>query len=257
MNIAKCQSLLALTVLLLLGSTHTLRAQGRSIPVSSEVKEEEQHDVPEQLPEGQKYRYGLWHGLSLSTDMLDPALRLVTMGHASYEVQAMLDLHHRFFPMATFGMGMANKESDNGLDYGTTSAQELRFKSSLAPFGKLGIAYGFDYNSTRPHDYYMAFFRYGIATNKADITNLYYANDNWGAMGPVAILDQRYVTQWVELGGMIKVQIAGPVSLGWDLYLKVKVAQSGTTLGKPYFVPGYGTSKAPFGFSFRLYYDIF
>ena len=76
-------------------------------------------------------------------------------------------------------------------------------------------------------------------------------------MGPISISDQEYTTQWVEVGGIIKVQIVKHISLGWDLYLKVKVSQSGTHYGKPYFVPGYGTNKSFLGFSFRLYYDIF
>ena len=256
MNQAKQIIVLALTSFLLTTNSHLL-AQGRSIPVSSEVKAEEQKELPIELPDGQKYRYRLFNGLNVSVDILDPVLHAFAFEHASYEAQIMADLHHRFFPMASFGMGIADETSDNGLEFGTGSKQEFTFKSDLAPFGKVGFAYNFDYNSTRPQDYYLAFLRYGIAYNKADITNLYYADELWGAMGPIYISDQEYTTQWVEVGGIIKVQIVKHISLGWDLYLKVKVSQSGTHYGKPYFVPGYGTNKSFLGFSFRLYYDIF
>jgi len=247
----------AFTSLLLMTSGPELLAQGRSIPVSSDVKAEELEDIPAELPEGQKYRYKFFNGLNVSVDVLDPVLHTFAQGHASYEAQVMADFHHRFFPMASFGMGMADETSDNGLEYGTGAKQELTFKSNLAPFGKIGFAYNYDYNSTNPEDLYLAFFRYGIAFNKADISNLYYADELWGALGPIEISDQEYTTQWLELGGMIKVQIVKHISLGWDLYFKFKISQSGTDYGTPYFVPGYGTNKSHLGFSFRLYYDIF
>ena len=162
---------MALTGLLFLSSSSALLAQGRSIPVSSEVKAEEQKELPIELPEGQKYRYRFFNGLNVSVDILDPVLHLFTFEHASYEAQLMADFHHRFFPMASFGMGLADETSDNGLEFGTGAKQEFTFKSDLAPFGKVGFAYNFDYNSTRPNDLYLVFLRYGLAYNKADITN--------------------------------------------------------------------------------------
>ncbi|MBR5717054.1 MAG: hypothetical protein IKX59_10745 [Bacteroidales bacterium] len=257
MNIVRHAIAMALTGLLFLSSSSALLAQGRSIPVSSEVKAEEQKELPVELPEGQKYRYRLFNGINVSVDILDPVLHLFTFEHASYEAQLMADFHHRFFPMVSFGMGLADETSDNGLEFGTGAKQEFTFKSDLAPFGKVGFAYNFDYNSTRPNDLYLVFLRYGLAYNKADITNLYYADELWGSLGPISICGQEYTTQWVELGGMIKVQIIKHISLGWDLYLKVKLSQSGTDYGSPFFVPGYGPNKSHVGFSFRLYYDIF
>ena len=59
---------------LLLSSSPALLAQGRSIPVSSEVKAEEQKELPDVLPEGQKYRYRFFNGLNVSVDILDPLL---------------------------------------------------------------------------------------------------------------------------------------------------------------------------------------
>ena len=85
-----------------------LLAQGRSIPVSSEVKAEEQKELPDVLPEGQKYRYRFFNGLNVSVDILDPLLYTFYFEHASFEAQVMADFHHRFFPMASFGMGIAS-----------------------------------------------------------------------------------------------------------------------------------------------------
>lgn len=241
---------------LLFSGSNQLLAQGRSIPKSEEAKAQEEA-LPLELPEGQKYRYKAFNGLNISVDILDPIMYTTMFDHCSYEVQVMADLHHRFFPMASFGMGLADETSNNGLDFDTDKKQECNFKSDLAPFAKIGLAYNTKFNDIRPQDYYMVFMRYGFAYSQGDITNLWYASKEWDAVGPIDILDQSYTTHWVELGAMIKVQLWRKISAGWDLYWKVKLHQSGTEQGKPYFMPGFGTTSSSVGFSFRLYYDIF
>lgn len=245
-------------IALLLAACLQLSAQGRSIPKGSEAKTQEAKSIIDDiLPDGQKYRYRTFNGLNLSVDIFDPVLYLFAFDHASFEAQVMADIHNRFFPMASFGMGLCDEVSNNGLDFDTGQKQECRFKSQLSPFGKVGMAYNLNYNDLRPQDSYLIMARYALAYNQADISNLYYAGKYFGAYGPVDILDQKYTTQWLEVGGMIKVQIAHRFSMGWDLYWKIKLSQSGTRLGAPYFVPGYGTADSPIGFSFRLYYNLF
>lgn len=233
-------------------------AQGRSIPKGSQAKAEEAATIIDDiLPEGQKYRYPLFNGLNVSIDIFDPLYDIFLSSHASYEAQAMVDLHHRFFPLGAFGMGYADEKSNNGIEFSTGEKQEFTFKSEMSPFLKLGMAYNLRYNSTKPDDLYMIFARYGIARSKADLTNIYYASAKWDDVHLPDLLDQKYTTQWLEAGVMLKVQLIKHVSLGWDLYAKIKLSQSGTENGKPAFVPGYGNCSSLFGFNFRVYYDIF
>ena len=250
--------LLVITLLIAICSLQVPRvmAQGRTIPRSSEVSERDE-TLLDILPEGQTHRYPLLNGLSVNVDIIDPVLSLFVLDHATYEAQVMVDLHHRFFPMFSMGMGYADETSNNGNDYGTDQKQELTFKSDLSPFAKIGMAYNLDYNSMRPSDFYMVFLRYGYAYNKADITNLYYANELWGSYGPLSLKDQKYQTHWLEAGVMLKVQLMRHVSLGWDIYWKIPLSQSGTRYGKPTFVPGYGSGDTSLGCAFRIYYDIF
>lgn len=231
-------------------------AQGRTIPRSSEVEGKDE-TILDILPEGQTHRYPFFNGLNVSVDVFDPVMNLFYFDHVSYEAQLMLDFHHRFFPMFALGIGRADETSNNGNDYGTNQKEELNFKSEMSPFFKVGMGYNLDYNSTRPADMYMVFMRYGYAYSKADITNLYYADDKWGPCGPISLLDQEYQTHWLEAGVLLKVQLMRHISLGWDLYCKVPVYRKGTESGKPVFVPGFGTADSPVGFSFRIYYDLF
>ena len=233
-----------------------LVAQGRSIPKGSEAKAQEAV-LPDELPEGQTHRYPLLNGLSINVDIFDPLYDIFLANHASYEAMVMLDLHHRFFPMAAIGLGYADETSNNGIEFSTGKKQEFTFKSEMSPFMKFGMAYNLRYNSTKPEDMYMLFARYGIAHSKADLTNIYYASANWPDVKLPDLLGQEYTTQWIEAGIMLKVKVWWRFSMGWDMYAKIKLAQSGTKYGKPAFVPGYGDCSSIFGFNFRLFYEIF
>lgn len=233
-----------------------LVAQGRSIPKGSEAKAQEAV-LPDELPEGQTHRYPLLNGLSINVDIFDPLYDIFLANHASYEAMVMLDLHHRFFPMAAIGLGYADETSNNGIEFSTGKKQEFTFKSEMSPFMKFGMAYNLRYNSTKPEDMYMLFARYGIAHSKADLTNIYYASANWPDVKLPDLLGQEYTTQWIEAGIMLKVKVWWRFSMGWDMYAKIKLAQSGTEYGKPAFVPGYGDCSSIFGFNFRLFYEIF
>ena len=233
-----------------------LVAQGRSIPKGSEANAQEAV-LPDELPEGQTHRYPLLNGLSINVDIFDPLYDIFLANHASYEAMVMLDLHHRSFPMAAIGLGYADETSNNGIEFSTGKKQEFTFKSEMSPFMKFGMAYNLRYNSTKPEDMYMLFARYGIAHSKADLTNIYYASANWPDVKLPDLLGQEYTTQWIEAGIMLKVKVWWRFSMGWDMYAKIKLAQSGTEYGKPAFVPGYGDCSSIFGFNFRLFYEIF
>lgn len=219
-------------------------AQGNSIPKSSKAKAQEAA-LPEELPDSVQYRYQLFNGLSVSANLFDPVMNLFKWDHANYEVTLTADIHHRFFPQVTVGMGYCNETSDDGLKY----------SSSMKPSLKVGMLYNFQYNSTKPDNFYYVVCRYGLSKSTADIENLFFTDGYWDNYGPAEIKGQDYFCHWLEIGGGIKVKIAGPFSLGWELCLKPMLSKGKCESGNPYFVPGYGTSK--FGFGFHLYYDIF
>lgn len=240
--------------------------QGRNIPKSKEAREAEAaRDAEEKetpLPEGQKYRYPLFNGLDVSVDVMDLMMRLFGTGYGSHEVQVMANFHNRFFPMVAVGMGQANTDSNNGLNYSDGKQypdmfrQEHTFKTNWAPYFKLGCAYNLKYNHFRPNDFYALFMRYGFSSYTADITNLWYYDGTWATYKSEDLTDQEYNIHWLELGGMIKVQVNKYISMGWDLYYKVPVKEKTSRYGKPYYSPGFGVHNNNVGFLFRVYYNI-
>ena len=90
-------------------------AQGRSIPTTSEVQEVQASVLPEILPDSVKYRFPLFNGLSVSTNLFDPVMNLFKWDRANYEATVTADIHHRFFPQFTMGMGVCDEVSDDGV----------------------------------------------------------------------------------------------------------------------------------------------
>lgn len=240
--------------------------QGRNIPKSKEVREaeaaREAEEVEIPLPEGQKYRYPLFNGLDISVDVMDLLMRSFGTGYGSHEVQVMADFHHRFFPMVALGMGQANTTSDNGMNYsdGRLYPSDIRkehtFKTNLAPYFKLGCAYNLKYNNFRPNDFYTIFMRYGFCSYTTSISDLWYYDGTWATYKSEDLTDLDHNIHWIELGGMIKVQVAKYISLGWDLYYKVAVKEKTSQYGTPFYSPGFGVHNNHIGFMFRIYYNI-
>lgn len=218
-------------------------AQGNSIPKGS--KAEVAEELPEELPEGVKYRYSKFNGLSVSVNLFDPVMELFRWDHANYEASVTADFYHRFFPQASIGLGHSKEANTYGLKY----------TSKASPFIKMGMLYNFKYNDTKPYNFYYAVLRYGISKSTADIENLHYTDGYWGDFYPTDIKGEEYLCQWLEVGGGIKVKIAGPISMGWEVTLRPLISKGKAEYGNPYFIPGYGTGK--FGFNFNLYYNIF
>lgn len=224
-------------------------AQGRSIPTSSAVQEQRESSnlaALDELPEGVKYRYPLLNGMSVSFNIFPPVLNMFGSQFGSYEGALTLDLHHRFFPQGTAGVGFCNETNDNGVKY----------ECPALPFFKAGMLYNFNYNDLKPNDFYGALIRFGYAYSKSDISNLSYTDGLWNKIDDISIDNLEAHSVWMELGGFIKVQVIDHVSLGWDITFKPFLHKGKTGHGEPYYVPGYGKTASKIGFGFHVYYDI-
>lgn len=222
-----------------------LQAQGSTIPRSSQIQSTD--TLAAELPEGVKYRYPLFNGLSVSVNIFEPVMELFVNEYASYEAMVTCDFHHRFLPQLVAGIGHCDETSDD----------LVRYHVKPTPYFKLGMAYNFKYNDVRPNDFYTAFVRYGFSSSKADIENLTYTDGYWDEFGPANIMGEKYTCHWIEIGASIKVQVASHLSMGWDLYFKPLLYDGDSRYGDPHFVPGYGKNTSNLGFAFHVFYDIF
>lgn len=220
-----------------------LLAQGNSIPKSSKVQALE--ELPDILPDSIKYRFPLFNGLSVTVNIFDPVMEAVKLKHASYEATLTANLHHRFFPQISVGMGHSKDEDDYG----------LRFKTHLSPFMKVGMLYNFKYNDYRPQNFYYALLRYGMSKFKADIENISFTDGYWADYEKDCVRDIEYTCHWIEVGGGIQVHLMKHLALGWEVTLRPMITSGDNYYGRPDFTPGYGRSR--FAFAFNIIYDIF
>lgn len=191
--------------------------------------------------------YPLLNGLSVSVNLFPPILNLFGKNYGNLEAMATLDLYHRFLPQVAAGIGYCDHTNDDGIHY----------KTSSSPFFKLGMVYHWAFKDPKnAHDFYGAFLRYGFSHNEADISGLTYTDGYWPEYGPGSIHGLKSNSHWLELGGMIKVQIVNHISMGWDLSFKPFLHKGKQDCGNPYFVSGYGSTSSKLGFAFHLYYDL-
>lgn len=222
-------------------------AQGNSIPTTTAVRENIESVIADELPEGVTYRYPLFNGLSVSVNAFSPVMQIFGNGHANYEGMLTVDLHHRFFPQVVAGVGYCNETNDDGVHY----------ECDMMPYMKVGMAYNTKYNDVKPNDFYAVFARLGYSHGKAKVSHLYYTDGYWPEQGPLQLTGIEGNSVWLELGAMIKVQVINHISLGWDLSWSPFIVKGNSKHGKPYYVPGYGTTTTQLSFAFNVYYDIF
>jgi hypothetical protein len=223
--------------------------QGATIPRGSNSGETTVDTPPinYELPEGVKYRYPLFYGLNLSVNLFEPVMHVFRNNYASYEATAQVDLHHRYMPELTVGVGKCDDKSDDLVGY----------KTSLSPFFKVGAALNLKYNDVEPNYFYFVVLRYGYSHSTADITNLYYNDGFWEKYGPVDLINQTFNAHWFELGFGIQVKLWRRFSMGWDLYYKPLISDGGSKYASPYYIPGYGITSFKFGLNYRLTYRLF
>ncbi|MDO5570676.1 MAG: DUF6048 family protein [Bacteroidales bacterium] len=189
--------------------------------------------------------YPFFNGLRVGVNILNPALMAFGQDWGSYEGVVEASIHNRFFPEWSFGVGSADKTADNG----------SRYIGNNAFFNRFGVSYNFRYNSTLPN-YFVFSVRYGISSYKADITGLSFSDDYWGSIDNINLYNQKFTSQWVELGAGIRVQVFKNIYMGWTVYVKPLIKSGSTENANPYYIPGYGTYGNKFGVNYNIYYQL-
>lgn len=201
------------------------------------------------LPNGGKVPkmiYPLLHSASVAVDIWDPLMRIMGNHFGMIGFSAQVSLHNRYIPTFEFGLSNADYTPEDG---------NFTYKSSVAPYFKIGCDYNIFYNSN-PDYYIYAGLRYGFSFFSYQLTNVTIENEYWGINEVVDMPKRDYNAQWLELCLGLKVKIYGPISMGWSVRYHSIMSQSSTRFGKPYCIPGFGTHSSSIGGSFSIYYTL-
>ncbi|MEG1586444.1 MAG: DUF6048 family protein [Bacteroidales bacterium] len=193
----------------------------------------------------QRHNYPLFNGVMVGVNIADPILRAFGQEYGGYEGVVEVNLHNRFFPEISFGIGSAKH----------TSERDFHYEGKPAFFGRIGMNYNFRYNSDVPN-YLIVGLRYGFSSYRADITNLSYNNGYWDSSGPYNLPDQKFNSHWLEIGAGIRVKVFKKLYMGWMLYFKPLLKEGNTKFANPWYIPGYGANGKGFGFNYTIYYKI-
>lgn len=198
------------------------------------------------VPKTTRMQYPLLHAVTVGVNLWDPIMRILGQEYGGAEVWAELSLHNRYKPVVEFGLSAANI---------TPEEMNYTFKSSLAPYFKIGINYNIFYNSN-PNYQMNVGLRYGFTTYSYKVVDVTVNEGYWDDPSHFSLPSTRSTAGWLEITAGVKVLIAKPISLGWNIKYSTKLHESAAPYGEPMYIPGFGKRKNPLSVSFNIMYTL-
>lgn len=204
----------------------------------------EYHDTI--LVDAPKRIYPRFQAVSVGVNVWDLAARAFGQSYGLGSVWAELSLYNWIKPFVEAGLGSANHMPKD---------ESYRYKSSIAPFFKIGVNYNFLYNSDPRYSVY-AGLRYGISSFSYEVENVSVGNGYWQESGVINVPKQRATAGYAEALVGLRVQIFSNISLGWEVKWH-RVLHEGTHIyGNPWYIPGYGSRSIGFSGAFSVSYTL-
>ncbi len=198
------------------------------------------------LTQAPKLVYPRFEAVSVGVNVWDPLLRCFGQKYGLIGFWGELSIHNWIKPVVEAGLGQAEITPDNG---------NYTYKSSVAPYFKVGLNYNFLYNSDTAYSVY-AGLRYGISNFGFEVTDVTINQGYWGDDMMINVPSQRATVGYVEAVVGLKVLIFSNFYIGWDIRMHSIVHQSNLQYGEPWYIPGYGTRTTPFSASLSVSYTL-
>lgn len=198
------------------------------------------------LPKAPPMKYQLLHAINVSANIWDPVMRAFGQKYGGMDAHVNISLHNRYLPTFEVGLGTAKD---------TPADQNFTYKSSLAPYFKIGCDYNFLYNSNPDYQFF-AIARYGFSAFKFSLENCTSNNGYWGETNHFGIPSTSVTAGWFEIGLGLRVKLWGPISAGWALKYHSILHQTHPATGDAWYIPGYGTTGSSLSGAFNITYSI-
>lgn len=190
--------------------------------------------------------YPKWNGTTVGLNLLDPFMRLVGQDYGGVDLWGQVSIYNRYFPTLTIGAGSSDFTPDGN---------NFTYSSSLAPYFKLGCAYNMFYNSNPDYQFQVGLM-YGFSAFSYKVTDVTVTDGYWQESSHFAIPSTSTTAGWLEITFGVKVKIAGPWSLGWNVKYHAILHEGVARSGKPIYIPGYGKRGNALALGFSLMYTI-
>lgn len=186
-----------------------------------------------------------YQGINLGVELGRPLLGLLS-NNKGYSAKVDVNLKNTWFP--TFEMGYAS--------YDKTAESGAQCLASGTYF-KLGANKSLVYLGDKAENVFYAGAHYGFSAFSYTLNNLSWYSNYWGDNALTNLTDQRGIVGWLELTVGVRVDVWGPISLGWSGQYKSTLHVSGGATSDPPYIPGYGENLKPMaGLALHLYYKL-
>jgi hypothetical protein len=193
-----------------------------------------------------RYVYPRLYGVTVGANFWDIASRLLGADYGLGSVWAELSFHNRFNPYVEVGFGSADHMARD---------DAFQYKSSVAPFFKLGINYNFLFNSDPRYSVYVGV-RGGFSSFSYEIVNGSTSNSYWDETVSVNVPSQSTSAIYGEYLAGVRVNICSNLYLGWEVKFHSVFKEKQADYGRPWYIPGYGTRGSTFAATFSVSYRL-
>lgn len=165
----------------------------------------------------------------------------------NWSTSANLDLNIKNQLLPTIEVGRAHLEQtgETGIGYSTTGN-----------FIKAGFNKPLVYNNNGRDVFYVGL-HYGYSSFDYNLTNLKFSGGYWGQPAVSSLLNEHASAGWLDAVAGVRVQVLGPVSLGWSIHYRSVLNVSNGKHSVPQYIPGYGQNVNPYaGIDAHLYYRL-
>ena len=188
----------------------------------------------------------MMRGFQVSFDLFGFAQRQLS-DYGQYEGALRVNLHDQWFPIVEVGYGVATHENDE--------VTQLTYKTE-APYFRIGMDFNLLKKKHGPNRLYGGF-RYAFTSYKVDMFRQQLPDPVWLGNTGFGVRDEACSQHWLEAVLGIDSKIVGPLHLGWSVRYKRRIAHNDGTIGKTWYVPGYGLwGDTRLGGSFNVMIDI-
>ncbi len=222
----------------------TIDAQGNKVTVDTVTGREYVDSTRLKAPP--KMEFPLLYDVIAGVNVWDPIMRILGQKNGIGDVWGELNLHNRYFPYLAVGLGVCNDTPD---------LMNFTFKTPVSPYFKIGCSYNFFYNSNPDYKLQMGL-RYGFSNFRWSLEDVTVDEGYWDDPTHYSLMDQKWTSGYLEVTFGLKVRIAGPISLGWNIIYHSMLHESASPHGKPMYIPGFGKRANSITGNFSIMYTI-
>lgn len=190
--------------------------------------------------------YPLWDAVNVGVDLWPALGRAFGQDQGLVGIWGRLSLHNRYFPVVEVGISNASNKP---------ASMNYTYKSSIAPYFKVGLDYNIFYNSNSDYQAYVMF-RYGLTNFSYDVSNVTITDGYWQETDNLSLPRQSTTTGYLEVGAGLVVKLFGQLSAGWNIKYHKILHHSAEKFGAPWSVPGFGVRTGSLGVQLSLIYTI-